>query len=578
MEMEEAQKRAAAMEREIDDQFKECDYNAQCRDAIDDATQIGTGILKGPVNSTKMAQKWTTVRDPETGATIQVLESGQSKKPAVYWTNPWHFFPDPDARTIDESDGIYERHLMTAKQLRNLSRLRGFDAEEVNELLKEAPRQSVPSYLADLHAITEARVRGNTGTDTLYHVFEYYGSLTTQRLQTIADALGMADMADYYDGEDNLSEWPVCIWFCQGRIIKFAEHPLDSGAPLYSLFTYQRDAASLWGYGVPYMMRDSQAAINAAYRMMMDNAGLSTGPQIFMHQESIEPADGDWTLKPRKVWKLKRRLQQGERVVDSITIDSRQTELMAIVNLVRQMIDDETGISKLAEGDQSSNVQQTAQGMAMLMNSTNVVFKRVIRNWDDDVTKPTLRRVYEWNMQFSEKEEIKGDFEVDARGSAVLMVRELEAANLMGLVDRASVNPRLGPITKIVPAYRKAVQAMHLAADDVVMTDDEIEQMEAEQANQPPPPNPEMLKLELEREKIASAERIAIHKADSDERVAVLRHETAMMQVAEKMNMTEQQLRTMLTDKREERASKERIVAGEMAIAERTGKHAGGYV
>jgi hypothetical protein len=326
------------------------------------------------------------------------------------------------------------------------------------------------------------------------------------------------------------------------------------------------------------MMRDSQAAINAAYRMMMDNAGLSTGPQIFMHQESIEPADGDWTLKPRKVWKLKRRLQQGERVVDSITIDSRQTELMAIVNLVRQMIDDETGISKLAEGDQSSNVQQTAQGMAMLMNSTNVVFKRVIRNWDDDVTKPTLRRVYEWNMQFSEKEEIKGDFEVDARGSAVLMVRELEAANLMGLVDRASVNPRLGPITKIVPAYRKAVQAMHLAADDVVMTDDEIEQMEAEQANQPPPPNPEMLKLELEREKIASAERIAIHKADSDERVAVLRHETAMMQVAEKMNMTEQQLRTMLTDKREERASKERIVAGEMAIAERTGKHAGGYV
>ena len=47
--LEEARKRAAAMEREIDDQLTEARYPAMCRDVIMDAVKLGSGIFKGPV-------------------------------------------------------------------------------------------------------------------------------------------------------------------------------------------------------------------------------------------------------------------------------------------------------------------------------------------------------------------------------------------------------------------------------------------------------------------------------------------------------------------------------------------------
>jgi len=39
---------------------------------------------------------------------------------------------------------------------------------------------------------------------------------------------------------------------------------------------------------------------------------------------------------------------------------------------------------------------------------------------------------------------------------------------------RIAESPKFGPITKEAALYRKAVQAQHLVADDIVMTDEEI--------------------------------------------------------------------------------------------------------
>ena len=177
---------------------------------------------------------------------------------------------------------------------------------------------------------------------------------------------------------------------------------------------------------------------------------------------------------------------------------------MAIIDLVRTVIDDETGITALTQGEQVTGITKTAQGMAILMNSTNVVFRRVIKNWDDDMTTPNVQRAYHFNMQFSDKEEIKGDYEVHARGSSVLMVREMQAQSLMTLLMNASAHPVLGPLTKIPALYRKAVQANQIPSDEVVLTEDEVAEMEAERMNQPPPPDLEMMKIEVQ-ERIATA-------------------------------------------------------------------------
>ena len=112
------------------------------------------------------------------------------------------------------------------------------------------------------------------------------------------------------------------------------------------------------------------------------------------------------------------------------TIPAQQEVYQAVIELCLRFVDLETNISMLASGEQGAT-SKTAGGMSLLMNSVNVVFRRVVKNFDDGITTPAITRAYYYLMQFSNKEEIKGDYGVQARGSSVLLVREIQAQNLL---------------------------------------------------------------------------------------------------------------------------------------------------
>lgn len=567
--LEAADRSAEGMTREIDDQLVECDYASECRDAIEDMCQIGTMVTKGPVKSMRPDRRWRSIQRPDGGGSIMVLEDAPDRMRGSFnRVDPWHWFPDPDAIKVKDSDGFYERHLYKEKDLRGLARLKGFDKDAIRRLLKQKPKDTSPYWVADMRTITG--IHTDSG-DESYHVWEYYGALTAEQLTEIARAAGRDDMAADYEDVDPLAEVHVCIWFCDGVLLKFAEHALDTNDPIYSAACWQKDSSSIWGYGIPYVMRDIQAAICAGWRMIMDNAGLSTAPQILIDKTSVEPQDGDWTPKPRKIWLKTRPTQQGERVFETFDLPARLGDLMGIVNQALKFADDETGITQLAQGEQGAGITKTAQGMAMLMNSTNVVFRRVVKAFDDHITKPNIQRLYDWTMQWSEDESIKGDMRVQARGSSVLLVREIQAQNMLGLLMNATGNPVLLPLTKVANTYRRAVQAMQVPADDVVMSDEEIAEQERQAAQNPPPPDPEMVKLQMQKE-------IAEINAQTQLQIAQLTRDTKLMELAQSGNVELDKIEAMLGAKQIEVDYKERALAVELASAERTGVSAGGSV
>ena len=85
--------------------------------------------------------------------------------------------------------------------------------------------------------------------------------------------------------------------FANDRVIKVSLNPMDSDERPYSVFNWEKDESSVFGFGVPYLMRNPQRVINAAWRMMMDNAGLSVADQLVINKELLSPADGSWTPK-----------------------------------------------------------------------------------------------------------------------------------------------------------------------------------------------------------------------------------------------------------------------------------------
>jgi hypothetical protein len=280
--------------------------------------------------------------------------------------------------------------------------------------------------------------------------------------------------------EDALNEVDGVVLFIGNIVIKADLNPLETQEFNYSTFIYERDDSSIFGYGVPNLINNPQRMVNGAIRTMLENAGLSSGPQIVVNREVIEPADGNWTLSARKIWFMKGFNTRLRDVFDAFEINSHQPELMGLFQLGQQLADDVTALPMLAQGEKG-DAPDTATGMSMLMNSANTVLKRAVKQFDDNVTSPMIQRFYDWNMQNSDKADIKGDFTIEPRGSSALLVKETQTAGLLKTMEFAA-NPIWTPLTKLTGLYRKAIESQRLNPDEIVKDDEEIEKDAQRQA------------------------------------------------------------------------------------------------
>lgn len=487
-EIEEARRRCQSMQRLIDDQLTETRYPAKCRDVIDDACKLGVGILKGPIVSGTPRKTWDV--DSQTGEARLTDRDGND--PSVRRVDPWHFFPDPDAASIEEGDGEFERHLPNAKMLKRMARELDFNPQQVAQMLKEGPKSSRTSE-RDLNWMTQLREMEGTAdiTDTAntladrWCVWEYHGTLEAEQIADMIRAMGRFPDAERFEEQaekDPLREYRVRIFFCGNHLLKIDEdYLLDSGASIYSVFAFEKSEASIMGaVGVPRLMRSEQAMLNSAVRMMMDNAALAVGPQIVIDKELVQPENHEWNLTPRKVWaRIKSSIQserEGSRPFETYDIPMNQELLTNIIQIAVKFIDEAVAMPLIAQGDQGAHITQTSTGMSMLFNSANVVFRRVVKNWDDDVTTGLITRFYDFNMQFHDDITIKGDAKVEARGTSVLLVRELQADQMMAILQQWSTHPILGVGLRAYNCMRLVLQAMNINPDDVLIEEEDYMQ------------------------------------------------------------------------------------------------------
>ncbi|MEM7528845.1 MAG: hypothetical protein AAF416_14405 [Pseudomonadota bacterium] len=568
--IDEAEKRSEAMMEEIDDLLVESQYQAAYRDVIQDGCKVGTGVLKSPVAPDRPRAKWR--KDPESNV-YQLMDDG-SDDPAAYaglrWVDYWSFFPDPEARHMGESESDFERHLCNAKRLRELARTPGFDPDAIRRLLSRgAPRNTDTSYLTSLRSITgeSDRIEGKW-----WSVWEYSGPLDSDDLMTLyeyqGDAEGMAEMQD----ADPLVEQRVVMWFCDGELLKLSPYPLDSGESLYSVFCLEKQDGSIFGKGVPRIMRDQQDMLNAAGRMLMNNSGISTGPQVIIDQSTVTPANKSWVIEPMKVWLKKGgQADPSYKPFEIVNIDNRTEELVALIQLAEKHIDDVTALPMIAQGEQGTGVTKTAQGMAILMSSTNVVFKKVVKCFDDDLTKPTIRRLYDWLMQTSRKEWIKGDMSVEALGSSVLMVREMQAQNLIALAGTLAQSPAFGPMHKHYELAQAIYRAHQIDPSTVLVSEEDWQQMQEAQQEDPAVEN-----ADSEREsKLAIAEM----QADTQRYVADKNFEAMQLRLQMAQIEADARRADVSREKAADREAKERQILVEVADSmENPENTAGGIV
>lgn len=522
-----AEKQADLMETEIDDQLTESKYQVKARDVIHDACQLGTAILKGPVIIGRSKKRWDTMPDG-----VSMLQVVEALEPSLERVDPWDFYPDMSARTPEEFEFVFERRRMSKKQLRDLAKLPGVMVSQIRELVKSNSKSThiAKDFIDDIRGITGINT---VGEGNKYEIWEYHGPISKTEL---VDALSLQD--DQFDDDeiDELDdEVEAVVFFSGNQVIKVSINPMDSDERPYSVFNWEKDESSVFGFGVPYLMRNPQKLINASWRMMMDNAGLSSADQIVVNKSLISPADGDWRMRPKKVWNLKAQNRSPAEAFASFSTPSHQGELSNIFMMARQLADEETNLPLIAQGESSANTTKTSSGMAMLMNSSNIVLRKAVKNWDDDITGPLIRRFYDWNMQFSDRPEIKGDFAIEARGSGALLVREKQQENLMIYANISMQNPEFFKRRDWDGLDQEIAKSLEVPYESITKSDSEMEDIaeaEAGEGQQDPAMVAAEIQLQLEMSKL----QLDQQKAQSNAQIEQQKLQFEQQQVQWKQN------------------------------------------
>ena len=579
----EARGRSDLMSEEMDDQLLESNYAQESRDGIEQGCQMGTAIWEGPiVESAKRRWKQVPERtevDPETGEETLIpasyqREEGGAPRPKYARVDIWNFFPSPGATCVADSDGFYIRYPWNDSQLRAFAKYPGVDVDRVREILKDGRKGTAPDYMQRLAEIAPDQSSYTAGVHT---VWKYVGPVAAEDMMTIAVATGDAETAMELHKADPLDEIQAIIWFCDGRLLKLDIFPLDTDEPYFTRWVFEK-GPGFWGLSVPYLLRNPNAAVNAGWRLMMDNSEVSSLPQLFIDGNRCRPVDDSYVIRGGKIWTTSRDAapegMTGKEMY-AVNIDSHQGEIANIIALASAEMDELSMLPPQAMGGEGGSPTETAQGMALWMNANNVLLKRVVKNWDDDKTVPEIRKLYDWNMQYSEREEIKGDYQVDARGSSVLLVREMQARNIVSLALNFGGHPEYGPMTKKAELYREVYRVHQLPADRYVKTDEELD---AEAANVAPDPMLELetRKLDIEENKIDAMDadsqarlEAATMENDTKLKVAKMNYDAVMQQAENRFNSDRE--RDDQKSEIEERkiAAKERSVAVETALKSR---------
>lgn len=567
-----ATKAALAMQAEIDDQLVEGDYNSEVRKMLHTAAVMGTGVLKGPVVTKRVRKAWRERVDAD-GTKIQVMEVEEELSPASFEVDPRMVWEDPSCGDdIKNGQGVFELQQQTTRQVRELARQPGYLKDQLRLVIEEGPRRSA--------ALTETRQQiddHNQEQEKVYQHWIYWGELEREDLE----AAGVP-----VDGEvDPLRSFCGCVEMINNTVIRAYMNPLEDAPIPYDFFPWEKVQGTSRGYGVPYLMHSQQSVTNAAWRQLMDNSGITAGPQVIVKQGAITPADSNWTLTPFKFWYLNDESQDASKAFYSVEFENHQEELTAIIELAEKLGDQETATPMMAQGQQGS-APDTVGGMQMLMNSANVVLRRLVKQFDDYVTKPHIKRYYDYNMMYSEKEDIKGDFSIDARGSSALIIRDIQNQAFTNLLAIAG-NPAYAPMINMRELFTKALQAQHIDPHEIMYTEDQVA---ANAAKNPPQQDPRIKAAEINaqarvdttkavQEGVAKQVESRNAQEVEDRKLRVeeltLKRDIAIMQMAADKQMTIDQVKAQLATTVINDRTKKELATAEMTYANANPNHEG---
>lgn len=399
--------------------------------------------------------------------------------------NPYNIYFSPRMTDIDRGD-LFERVQFTRKDLSYMREQKGYVKEGIDKVLDTNGRNGLIDFGVDKESVDiegegfETRPSDGSG-GVLIDGVEFWGSVSGSMLKEW-NVKGVKDLNKEYD---------ITATVVDNQIIHVALNPHPLGQKPYAITSWEKNPESLWGKGIPQKIKNAQNDANLAYRELVTNLALASGPQMMRNLAHISPDQVDQPMLPRTIWDIKGGAEsesiKASDVFDFFSVPSNSVELMNATMFFSNQADESAGIPKVAEGNVSNsrdNAASTASGLSMILDNASKNIRRVMLSVDRNIIRRLIKMLYMFNMMDEEvPDNEKADLEIVARGALSSAVEDRlnslrynffitvlqNSEQLMGIIGRK----------RFVGLLREITKPLQFSENEIIPTDFELDQLEA---------------------------------------------------------------------------------------------------
>jgi hypothetical protein len=411
----------------------------------------------------------------------------RERKPKMFWyrVDPMNFYFTPGASKIEDCTCI-ERLKMSRTDFNSLLGVPGYQDEDIRGVLNDYSaglRDWIDNYDPQ-YADEQAKEDPNQNRSELIDALEFHGPVKGDLLQTFGFEEELDPDLDYY----------VDAWIVGNYVIKVQMNNNPSKRPIYYLSSFEKVPGSVVGHGLNEIISDIQDVANAAFRSLVNNMSIASGPQVALDEERMMPGCNPDDLYPWKRWRFDSDPTSGGNGMPPIMFfqpQSNANELLNVYQQVTVMADEISAIPRYMTGaTQVSGAGSTASGLSMLMNNASKVLQNIAANIDYDILRPVLHMLYDLIMMTDDTGLLRGDENIMVLGVGVAAQREtdrmrqLEFLQITGNPADMAIIGAEGRATLL----RQLADSLGLEGATIVPSDEEIrrkdEAMKKAQADQ----------------------------------------------------------------------------------------------
>jgi len=464
-----AMSQSEAASNKVDDILQSGRFYDALAEYLVDVALFPFAVLKGPV--VRMVPKLTWVnRAPE-----------MNTVPQLFWEriDPFNFYWGPGDVDIDHAE-IIERKKLTRGDLNDVLGLPGYDDNAIRGALNDYALglrdwMDAPDTEA---ALSVGRESPQANQSNLIDAIEYHGSIQGQVL--------LDNGFDEKKIPDPDRDYLVQTWVVGRYTIKVQLSPSPRQRHPYYVTSFEKVPGTIAGHGLPDILEDLQEIANATLRALVNNMSISSGPQVVINTELLDPTTNEDQLYPWKRWKVNSDpLGATREPVTFFQPQSNAQELMQIYQGMSALGDDISAIPRYVTGESlSGGAGRTASGLSMLMGNAQKVLQTVAANIDIDVMRGVLSSLYDMIMLTDRTGLLSGDEQIKVNGVVVALQKETEHQKQLQFLQITGNPVDLEIIGQVGRARVLRSLAQGLGMPDDIVPDDETVQQKADQQKQ----------------------------------------------------------------------------------------------